>query len=209
MLLLVIVSTNSATSNAETTGRHKAHKTMKYKPLKVLPRGHRRITYNGKPYYFNSGKWYRKTNGLFVAITAPTGVIISTLPNGYLTHGIGINRYFHFADVYYKPVPTGYMVISTPQEAMSQVNIPQDTKSQGTNPQGTKENQETKLNKLIIYPAEGQSKKEQARDKYECYEWSRTESGFDPAVMQSTPQLQSNYLNAMNACLEARKYIVK
>ena len=33
----------------------------------------------------------------------------------------------------------------------------------------------------IIYPARGQLPAEQSRDRYECYEWSKRQTGFDPA----------------------------
>lgn len=38
-----------------------------------------------------------------------------------------------------------------------------------------------------VYPAKGQSARQQDKDKYECYAWARRQSGFDPA--QSTTQL--------------------
>jgi hypothetical protein len=33
----------------------------------------------------------------------------------------------------------------------------------------------------VIYPAKGQTAKEQDQDRYECYSWSKGQSGFDPA----------------------------
>jgi hypothetical protein len=33
---------------------------------------------------------------------------------------------------------------------------------------------------LIIYPKEGQSEKQQEKDKYECYTWAKKQTGFDP-----------------------------
>lgn len=33
----------------------------------------------------------------------------------------------------------------------------------------------------IIYPAKGQSKEQMEKDKYECYQWAKDQSGFDPA----------------------------
>jgi hypothetical protein len=34
---------------------------------------------------------------------------------------------------------------------------------------------------LAIYPAKGQSAKQQDKDKYQCYAWAREQTGFDPA----------------------------
>jgi hypothetical protein len=32
----------------------------------------------------------------------------------------------------------------------------------------------------IIYPAKGQSKDQTEKDKYECYQWAKGQTGFDP-----------------------------
>ncbi|WP_076999944.1 hypothetical protein [Variovorax sp. KK3] len=36
-----------------------------------------------------------------------------------------------------------------------------------------------------IYPAKGQSAKQQDKDKYQCYAWGRDQTGFDPAQAQA------------------------
>ena len=33
----------------------------------------------------------------------------------------------------------------------------------------------------VVYPAKGQSARQQDKDKYDCYAWARAQSGFDPA----------------------------
>lgn len=33
----------------------------------------------------------------------------------------------------------------------------------------------------MVYPARGQSLQQQDKDKYQCYDWARTRTGFDPA----------------------------
>jgi hypothetical protein len=43
----------------------------------------------------------------------------------------------------------------------------------------------------VIYPAKGQTAKQQDKDKYECYDWARGETGFDPAQAQSASAQQS------------------
>lgn len=34
---------------------------------------------------------------------------------------------------------------------------------------------------VFVYPAQGQSAEQTDRDKFECYQWARSNSGFDPA----------------------------
>jgi hypothetical protein len=33
---------------------------------------------------------------------------------------------------------------------------------------------------LVVYPAQGQSQEQMERDKFECYQWAKQQSGFDP-----------------------------
>lgn len=33
---------------------------------------------------------------------------------------------------------------------------------------------------VIVYPAQGQSAEQTEKDKFECYQWSRDQTGFDP-----------------------------
>ncbi len=35
----------------------------------------------------------------------------------------------------------------------------------------------------IIYPAKGQSKEQMEKDKYECYNWAKQQTGFDPMLV--------------------------
>lgn len=45
----------------------------------------------------------------------------------------------------------------------------------------------------VIYPAKGQSARQQGKDKYECYDWAKRQSGFDPMQQsQSVPVGQPN-----------------
>jgi hypothetical protein len=39
----------------------------------------------------------------------------------------------------------------------------------------------------VIYPAKGQSAKQQDQDRYECHSWARGQSGFDPTQAPSGP----------------------
>jgi hypothetical protein len=40
--------------------------------------------------------------------------------------------------------------------------------------------------KIFAYPANGQNKKQQAQDKFECYNWAVSESGFDPVAVATS-----------------------
>src|SRR5262245_14945740 len=40
---------------------------------------------------------------------------------------------------------------------------------------------------LFVYPAKGQDAAQQSKDETECYGWSKTQSGFDPAAPAAAP----------------------
>jgi hypothetical protein len=40
---------------------------------------------------------------------------------------------------------------------------------------------------IIFYPAAGQSSEQQARDRYECYQWAVKQTGFDPSQLSLAP----------------------
>ena len=37
----------------------------------------------------------------------------------------------------------------------------------------------------VVYPGKGQSKDQQEKDKFECYSWSKTQTGYDPSQQQA------------------------
>ncbi|MFQ5973877.1 MAG: hypothetical protein ACE5Q3_16240, partial [Alphaproteobacteria bacterium] len=36
-----------------------------------------------------------------------------------------------------------------------------------------------------VYPAEGQTPEQQAQDEYQCYQWARGQTGYDPTQPQA------------------------
>jgi len=39
---------------------------------------------------------------------------------------------------------------------------------------------------FIVYPNQGQTAEQQSKDEFECYQWSKNQSGFDPMVSPTT-----------------------
>jgi len=47
---------------------------------------------------------------------------------------------------------------------------------------------------IFIYPTQGQNQEQMEKDKYDCYQWAKKESGFDPMApptVTSPPPQQS------------------
>jgi len=49
---------------------------------------------------------------------------------------------------------------------------------------------------LVVYPAKGQSKDQMEKDKFDCYNWAKQETGFDPmagsTATAAAPQSESS-----------------
>jgi hypothetical protein len=68
--------------------------------------------------------------------------------------------------------------------------------------------------KVLVYPRNGQTADQQARDRYDCYRFAVAQSGFDPmhpaGIAQQTPHAEpSDYARAQEACLEGRGYTIR
>ena len=66
--------------------------------------------------------------------------------------------------------------------------------------------------KVFLYPKNGQTPDQQARDRYDCYRFAVAQSGFDPmrsngdASPAPAGETPSDYQRAQSACFEARGY---
>jgi hypothetical protein len=177
-----------------------------------LPAGYRPYYRSGQRYYFNGGVWYAPRAGGFVVITPPVGLVISVLPPYYSMVWAGGVPYYYADNVYYtwQPDQNGYAVASPPDNVDQ--SAPPDSgdaaaAGQAAPGQGGQPD-------YIIYPSNGQSKEQQAADEYECHNWARGQSGFDPSQpgggvdASEADRSHGNYDRAMAACLQGRGYQV-
>lgn len=102
---------------AKTTVR-KPLKPAFHKPVKIATRpvaGRHSIRFLGNRYSFTRGRFYRQRPlGRFVAVPAPLGIVVTSLPWGYSEIVIGGSHYFTYGGIYYRRIPSGYMVTEPP-----------------------------------------------------------------------------------------------
>jgi hypothetical protein len=161
----------------------------------------------------------------FVVVTPPIGLGIAVLPPYYSTLWIGGVPYYYADNVYYTAAPdqSGYVVAPPPPDDGSQGAPPPDGSADpnapGANAQGVGSYaqappQAQSASDFIIYPKQGQSKDQQAADQYECNNWAKGQTGFDPTqpnggvAAGDADRAHSNYDRAMAACLQGRGYQV-
>ena len=166
-----------------------------------LPATYRPYYRGGERFYFDGGVWYAPRGPGFVIVRPPSGLVISVLPPYYSTVWFGGVPYYYADNVYYvaQPDQGGYAVVDPPENA-DQPSAPPDA------PPPSQAD-------LIIYPKNGQSKDQQAADQYECYNWAKGQTGFDPTqpaggTSGNPDQARNNYDRAMSACMQGRGYQV-
>lgn len=167
-------------------------------PVNVLPPAHRTIVFHNERYFFFDGIWYRPRNSHFIVVRPPIGVIVPVLPSFYTVIWVGAVPYYYAAGIYYTWYPEyrAYVVSEPPP--------PQEVRETGI---GTEQ--------LFVYPKQGQSEEQMAKDRYECHRWGSDQTGFDPTqpggevAEGQYANKRADYLRAMKACLEARGYSVQ
>ncbi len=171
-----------------------------------LPAGYRPVFRGGERYYFNAGIWYAPRGSGFVVIAPPPGLVISVLPPYYTTVWYGGVPYYYADNAYYtwQPDQNGYAVVDAPPDA-DQPSSPPPAPDPSQTP--------TAESDLIIYPKNGQTPEQQSADKFECNNWARSQTGFDPTqpsggVQGDVDRARNNYDRAMTACLSGRGYQV-
>jgi hypothetical protein len=151
-----------------------------------------------------------------LVVTPPIGLTIAVLPLYYSTVWVGGVPYYYADNVYYTAAPdqNGYVVAPPPDDG-GQGAPPPDGSADPNAPGGGSYAQGAPQGAdLIIYPKQGQSKDQQAADQYECHNWAKGQTGFDPTqpngglAAGDADRAHSNYDRAMAACLQGRGYQV-
>jgi len=166
----------------------------------ALPRGYLSVPWEGSSYFFYGGTWYRPYGPRYVVVGPPRGIRIPMLPPDYTTVWIGGTAYYYADGTYYlwEPAQQGYVVTTAPRSAEAAATT--------TSPAGEQ---------LFAYPKNGQSETQQSTDRYECHDWARGQTSYDPTKplggvdAGQTAGKRADYLRAQKACLEARGYSVR
>jgi len=147
--------------------------------------------YNWGGGYWHGAFWPRVYYGWGFPLFLPI------LPAVYATYYWGGIPYYYANDVYYtwNAGQNGYTVTDPPPVAGT-ASSDESSSGQVNSSNGTD---------VYAYPQNGQTDEQQSNDRYECHTWSRSQTGFDPTVSNSTGSAD-DYRRAMIACLNARGY---
>jgi hypothetical protein len=151
-------------------------------------------------YFYSGGVWYAPRGPRFVVVGPPLGVFVPILPSYYSTIWVGGSPYYYANDSYY--------VWRERERAYEVVGKPDDNGASAST-------QAPPSDEIFVYPKNGQSSEQTAKDRYECHRWASGETGFDPTVAgggvpnEQNGSKRDDYNRAMAACLEGRGYSVK
>lgn len=162
----------------------------------TLPPSYLDYYWAGSRYYNFGGGWYSPYGSSYVSVGAPYGLFVSSLPGYSTSFYYGDMRYYRYDDTYYTydTARRGYVVSRSPYGDDEDYYYDEDV-------QPDKD--------LYIYPAQGQSEKQQADDRYACHRWAVKESGHDPIDDDYDRTKRDGYTRAMSACLTGRGYTVR
>lgn len=164
-----------------------------------------RYVYRGRDrYFYSSGIWYRPRGPGFVVVGSPLGVFVPVLPHFYATLWFGGTPYYYANETYYvyRGPARGYETVEPP---------PGDPSRTSNDDSGNA----SPADEVFVYPKSGQSEEQTSKDRFECHEWARRETHFDPTETgggvrdDERESARSSYFRAMTACLEGRGYSVK
>jgi hypothetical protein len=191
-----------------------------------LPPEHHSVVFGSARYFFAAGIWYSFLGGEYVVVAPPIGITTPVLPPYSTTVWLAGVPYYYANRVYYAQSPQGYVVVPEPVGAA--MTSPPPNASPATSngvielgpitpsPQPKPPPPPSSANagtgaQLYIYPRQGQSVEQQAKDRGECHDWTLKQIGGDRSIQSNAQSLERSpdYSRAIGACLEARGYTVR
>jgi hypothetical protein len=154
---------------------------------------------DGGRYWLNGGNWYRWRGGAWVVSAAPVGLFVPWLPPNFTTVWWNGIPYYYANETYY--------VWDDAQHEYEVVDPPAGIDTTGTT-------QTPASDQIFVYPNNGQSSEQLAKDRYECYRWAADQTGFDPTVAgggvapQNAVAKRNDFFRAQVSCLAGRGYSV-
>jgi hypothetical protein len=150
------------------------------------------LWWRGVSYRHWDGIWVTSSPRGWITVRPPIGIVVHDLPAFRTALVIGGLTYLYVNGVYYRERDEGgYEVAAAP--------VPEDPP----------------LDRLFVYPREGQSAEQQASDEYECHSWAVAQTGYDPTGVATgqtstvSTTRRDDYQRASSACLEGRGYTVR
>lgn len=183
-----------------------------------VPREAHTVRFNHGKFWFHGGVWYRAEGAGYIVIAPPVGLVVEVLPPYYSSILLGGRTYYYANDTYYlyNPSERGFQVVEPPPGIETAAIVPpadSPPTAAGAGPAAAAP--EPTDAAAFVYPRNGQSAEQQAKDKYECHRWAADQTGFDPTqnsggvAPEQAAQRRADHARASAACLDGRGYTVR
>lgn len=83
------------------------------------------VRHNNNQYYLDNGYYYQMRNNRYYRVSAPVGMMMPSLPHGYMKMYIAGHQFYHYHGTYYRWVNNHYYVVEPPIGAIVGV-LPMD-----------------------------------------------------------------------------------
>ena len=169
---------------------------------------------DGQRYYFYEGNWYRWRgtwdqswrwdrwwHGGWVVSAPPADLFVPLAPPYYTVVWWGQTPYYYANDAYYvwDAARNEYKVVTPPPGLDAAGKTPAPVAAGASD-------------QLFAEPTKGQPAELQSRDRDECDQWARAESGYNPTAADAAAQARDKrnaYFRSEAACLDGHGYAVK
>lgn len=101
-------------NNKKAAARVPSHQKKQLRKAHYARAKHVPVVVKGHRYFFSNGGFYRKGLSGYIAVQAPLGAFIVSLPIGSHSVVVGGTRYHVYGGVYYRQEPRGYEVVKKP-----------------------------------------------------------------------------------------------
>lgn len=92
-----------------------AHQTQeRHTPARHPQKRHAPVVVKNRTYFYLDGIFYRSGLNGYIAVQAPLGAIVLSLPIGSHDIVVGGSKYYVYGGVYYRHAPSGYEVVRKP-----------------------------------------------------------------------------------------------
>ena len=101
-------------NNKNAAVRQLRHQKKQFRHARYVPARHVPVVVKDRRYFFRDGVFYRHGLQGYIAVQAPIGAVMVSLPIGSYTVVVAGTEYNVYGGVYYRHVPRGYEVVKRP-----------------------------------------------------------------------------------------------
>lgn len=214
-VLLLVLSISLLTVHAQRGYEHHYYSNWRYYPSRGqvfmrMPGSFISLQFEGNPYYYSGGLFYRPYGSYFSVVVPPFGIHVGRLPIGYWSFHLGGYPYYYYNGIFYRQLNREYEVVQAPVGAEVPA-LPRDARTLVIDGEkyyaynGTFFKESTRPNGEIWYTVEGKHGVLRTDRDTQNPEPTPPATNKQPAIGDSTDRLPEG---CKTIVINGRKYFV-